>query len=94
LENGVGLDPFEDLIGTVMLPTLRPEIEIVSHYGPVGMALELNSTNSNQFSSETPQLQNSMERPQLWSCSSSRLGVLESLFCSSMTLKYEPRRGD
>ena len=44
------------------------------------MAPELNSTNSNQFCSQTPQLQNSMEQPKLWSCSANRLRVLEHLF--------------
>jgi len=51
--------------------------------GVFGMALELNSSNSSQFSSQTPQLQNSMELPTPWSCSANGGGVLEHLFCSS-----------
>ena len=47
------------------------------------MALELNSSNSSQFFSQTPQLQNSMELPTPWSCSANGGGVLEHLFCSS-----------
>ena len=57
------------------------------------MALELNSSNSSQFSSQTPQLQNSMELPTPWSCSANRGGVSEHLFSYSRTGQNRCRRG-
>ena len=61
--------------------------------GVFGMALELNSSNSSQFSSQTPQLQNSMELPTPWNCSAYECGVLEHLFCCSRTTQYVTRFG-
>jgi len=57
------------------------------------MALELNSSNSNQFFSQTPQLQNSMELPTPWSCSANGGGVSEHLFSYSRTGQNRSRRG-
>ena len=54
-------------------------------YGVFGMAVELNSSNFSQFSSQTFQLQNSMEMSTPWSCSANESGVLEHLFCCSKT---------
>ena len=47
------------------------------------MAPLQNSSNSSKNSSQTPQLQNSLELPTLWSCSANGGGVLEHLFCNS-----------
>ena len=57
------------------------------------MALELNSSNSSQFSSQTPQLQNFMELPTPWNCSAYEGGVLEHLFYCSRTTQYVTRFG-
>jgi len=47
------------------------------------MAPLQNSSNSSKNSSQTPQLQNFLELPTLWSCSANGGGVLEHLFCNS-----------
>ena len=47
------------------------------------MAPLQNSSNSSKNSSQTPQLQNSLELPTPWSCSANGGGVLEHLFCNS-----------
>ena len=51
--------------------------------GLFGMAPLQNSSNSSKNSSQTPQLQNSLELPTPWSCSANGGGVLEHLFCNS-----------
>ena len=58
-------------------------------YGVLGMAVELNSSNFSQFSSQTSQLQNSMDLPTPWSCRANEGGVLEHLFC--LLLQNYPR---
>jgi len=47
------------------------------------MAPLQNSSNSSKNSSQTLQLQNSLELPTPWSCSANGGGVLEHLFCNS-----------